>query len=206
MAVCHLSLAGKAVKCQTRSSRHEVLYCACCGHLLLSAGSCRERTFVWLFLCCYGITADSLFLSVFPLLVYSLYLIQAKTLQKQTWLWRVGPGSLSSCADLFLPTGPPMGPVWRLSTRESLSHWWHSCRNGFSWQKRLKQAGFQRKKNPLAATLRCHFQNGMFCQKRCLQPFLLALDLETHSLMWKADSGPEVLPLSVPPFKAKAIF
>lgn len=53
MAVCHLSLAGKAVKCQTRSSRHEVLYSAGCCHLLLSAGSCRERTFVWPFLYCH---------------------------------------------------------------------------------------------------------------------------------------------------------
>lgn len=38
------------------------------------------------------------------------------------------------------------------------------------------------------------------------QPFLLALDLETHSLIGKEDLGPEVLPLGVHPFKAKAVF
>lgn len=53
MAVCHLILAGKAVKSQSRSSRLEVLYSACCGHLLFCAGSCRERTFVWPFLYCH---------------------------------------------------------------------------------------------------------------------------------------------------------
>lgn len=66
------------------------------------------------------------------------------------------------------------------------------------------RCGF-RGKDPLAAMLCCHLKNGMFCQKRCFQPFLLALDLETRSLMWKADLGLEDLPLGVHPFKAKAI-
>lgn len=46
------------------------------------------------------------------------------------------------------------------------------------------------KKNPLVAALRCRLKNGMFCKKRCFQPFFLALDLETCSLMWRADLGP----------------
>lgn len=68
--------------------------------------------------------------------MYLLCLIKEKILRKPTLLrcncqfWF--PTFLSGSPILaHASTRPPMGQVWGLSTRESLSHWWHSCRKGF---------------------------------------------------------------------------
>lgn len=62
------------------------------------------------------------------------------------------------------------------------------------------------KKKSLGSHFTLPFSKWHVLSETLLPPFLLALDLETHSLMEKADLGPEVLPLGAHPFKAKAIF
>lgn len=126
MAICHLSLAGNTVKCQNRSSRVEVFYSACGGHLLLSAGSCRERTFVWPFLYCrvpgMGSQLKSGFVYFSITGVFTLF-NTSKIIQKPAWLWHVSLGSLSSCADLFLCM-LPLNDQWDKSGDSASGNLW----------------------------------------------------------------------------------
>lgn len=125
--------------------------------------------------------------------------IQAKILQKPTWLRYVSPGSLSSWADLW--HWPPTGRVWRLSTQTGnlCVTDGASAEMDFLGKRKYNRRGFTETKKWFGKHVTLPFQKWHVLSET-LGPSTLALDLETSPL-WRAELGLEVLPLGVHPFE-----